>query len=279
MSKSKTPKSNSSEMSFLEHLEELRWHLIRSTLAVLVLAIIAFIAKDFIFDTLLFAPKDPDFITYRIFCNIAQSFGLDESACVTEISFRLQNRTMAGQFNIHIWTAITAGIILAFPYILYELWKFIAPALKENEKKNSKGFIITASVLFFLGVLFGYFIIAPLSINFLANYRVSDEIFNDIDIGSYMGLVRTSALACGIVFELPIIIYILTKIGLVTPEGLKKYRKFAIVGILILAAIITPPDIASQVIVAIPILILYEISIYISRAVLKLETKKNKAEV
>jgi len=279
MSKSKTPKSNSSEMSFLEHLEELRWHLIRSTLAVLVLAIIAFIAKDFIFDTLLFAPKDPDFITYRIFCNIAQSFGLDESACVTEISFRLQNRTMAGQFNIHIWTAITAGIILAFPYILYELWKFIAPALKENEKKNSKGFIITASVLFFLGVLFGYFIIAPLSINFLANYRVSDEIFNDIDIGSYMGLVRTSALACGIVFELPIIIYILTKVGLVTPEGLKKYRKFAIVGILILAAIITPPDIASQVIVAIPILILYEISIYISRAVLKLETKKNKAEV
>src|SRR5690625_131508 len=279
MSKSKTPKSNSSEMSFLEHLEELRWHLIRSTLAVLVLAIIAFIAKDFIFDTLLFAPKDPDFITYRIFCNIAQSFGLDESACVTEISFRLQNRTMAGQFNIHIWTAITAGIILAFPYILYELWKFIAPALKENEKKNSKGFIITASVLFFLGVLFGYFIIAPLSINFLANYRVSDEIFNDIDIGSYMGLVRTSALACGIVFELPIIIYILTKVGLVTPEGLKKYRKFAIVGILILAAIITPPDIASQVIVAIPILILYEISIYISRGVLKLETKKNKAEV
>lgn len=265
---------NKSEMSFLQHLEELRWHLIRSTLAVLVLAVIAFIAKDFIFNTILFAPKEPDFITYKIFCDIAQYFGLDESVCVTEIPFRIQNRTMAGQFNTHIWTAITAGIIIAFPYILYEMWKFIVPALKDEEKKNSQLFISVASVLFFLGVLFGYYIISPLSINFLANYRVSSEVHNDIDIGSYMGLIRTSALACGVVFELPIIIFILTKIGLVTPEALKKYRKFAIVGILILAAIITPPDVASQVIVAIPILILYEMSIVISRIVLRKEKKK-----
>lgn len=265
-----------SEMSFLQHLEELRWHLIRSTIAVLVLATVAFIAKDFIFNTILFAPKEPDFITYRIFCNIARFFGLDESVCVTEIPFRIQNRTMAGQFNTHIWTAITAGIIVAFPYILYELWKFIVPALKESEKKNSQLFISIASVLFFLGVLFGYYIISPLSINFLANYRVSTEVHNDIDIGSYMGLIRTSALACGVVFELPIIMYILTKIGLVTPESLKKYRKFAIVGILVLGAIITPPDIASQVIVAIPILILYEMSIVISRVVLKKQEKKER---
>lgn len=265
-------------MSFLQHLEELRWHLIRSTLAVLVLAVIAFIAKDFIFNTILFAPKEPDFITYRVFCNIAQYFGLDESVCVTEIPFRIQNRTMAGQFNAHIWTAITAGIIVAFPYILYEMWKFIVPALKDNEKKNSQLFISIASVLFFLGVLFGYYIISPLSINFLANYRVSAEVHNDIDIGSYMGLIRTSALACGVVFELPIIIFILTKIGLVTPDTLKQYRKFAIVGILILSAIITPPDIASQVIVAIPILILYEMSIVISRIVLRKEQKKAQAQ-
>lgn len=262
------------EMSFLEHLEELRWHLVRSTIAVLILAAVAFIAKDLIFTKILFAPKDPNFITYRIFCQIAQSLGLDESACVTEIPMNLQNRTMAGQFNIHIWTAITAGIILAFPYILYELWKFISPALKDNEKKNSKGFIMIASVLFFFGVLFGYYVISPLSINFLAHYRVSDEVINDIDIGSFMGLVRTSALACGVVFELPIIIYILTKLGLATPEGMKKYRKFAVVGILVLSAIITPPDIASQVIVAIPILVLYEVSIFISRIVLRKDSNK-----
>lgn len=276
MAEDKNAQDPKTEMSFLQHLEELRWHLIRSTLAVLILAALAFIAKDFIFNTILFAPKEPDFITYKIFCNIAQSMGLDESVCVTEIDFRIQNRTMAGQFNIHIWTAITAGVILAFPYVLYELWKFISPALKEEEKKNSKGFILIASILFFLGVLFGYFIISPLSINFLANYRVSAEVFNDIDISSYMGLVRTSALACGVIFELPIIIFILTKIGLVTPEGLKKYRKFSIVGILVLSAIITPPDIVSQVIVAVPILVLYETSIVISRIVLKREKRKNK---
>lgn len=274
MIEDKNPQDSKTEMSFLQHLEELRWHLIRSTLAVLILATLAFIAKDFIFNTLLFAPKEPDFITYKIFCDIALSFGLDESACVTDIDFRIQNRTMAGQFNIHIWTAITAGIILAFPYILYEFWKFISPALKKNERKSSRGFILIASILFFLGVLFGYYIIAPLSINFLANYRVSTEVFNDIDISSYIGLVRTSALASGIIFELPIIIYILTKIGLVNPDSLKKYRKFAIVGILVLAAVITPPDIVSQVIVAVPILILYEVSIIISRMVLKREKKK-----
>ncbi|HLS29419.1 MAG TPA: twin-arginine translocase subunit TatC [Flavobacteriaceae bacterium] len=276
MAEDKNSQDQKSEMSFLQHLEELRWHLIRSTLAILILATLAFIAKDFIFNTILFAPKEPEFITYRVFCNIVQSLGLDESVCVTDIDFRIQNRTMAGQFNIHIWTSITAGIILGFPYVLYELWKFISPALKESEKKNSQGFILIASILFFLGVLFGYYIIAPLSINFLANYRVSAEVFNDIDISSYMGLVRTAALASGIIFELPIIIFILTKIGLVSPEGLKKYRKFAIVGILVLAAIITPPDIVSQVIVAIPILVLYEISIIISRIVLKREKKRNK---
>lgn len=276
MSKNHKEKEHRDEMSFLDHLEELRWHLIRSTFAVLVCAVVAFIAKDFIFNTILFAPKEPDFVTYRWLCNIAKSIGLSEDACVTEIPFRIQNRTIAGQFNIHIWTAIYTGIIVAFPYILYEMWRFIEPALKENEKRNSQGFIGIASVLFFLGILFGYYIISPLSINFLGNYLVSDQVFNDIDIGSYIGLVRSSALACGIVFELPIIIYILSKIGLVTPEILRTYRKFAIVGILILSAIITPPDIASQVIVAIPILILYEVSIYISKFVLRKELEKEK---
>ena len=270
----KRPKVNPNEMSFLDHLEELRWHLIRATLAVVVAGIFAFIAKEFIFDIVLLGPKQPDFITYQILCDVAKSVGLDESFCYTEIPFSIQNRTMSGQFSIHMWTAITAGFIIAFPYILYEFWRFIAPALHENERKASRGFIIIASLLFFIGVLFGYYVISPLSINFLGSYQVSEEVVNEIDLSSYMGLIRASALASGIVFELPIIIFLLTKIGLVTPQILKQYRKFALVGILIVSAIITPPDIASQIVVAIPVLILYGISIFISRMVLKKERKE-----
>ncbi|MBW2961824.1 twin-arginine translocase subunit TatC [Mesonia aestuariivivens] len=270
----KKKKQNPDEMSFLDHLEELRWHLIRATLAVVIAGIVAFIAKEFIFDVVLLGPKQPEFITYKVLCNVAQSIGLDESFCYTEIPFSIQNRTMSGQFSIHMWTAITAGFIIAFPYILYEFWRFISPALHEKERKASKGFIFIASILFFIGVLFGYYVISPLSINFLGSYQVSKEVINEIDLSSYMGLIRASALASGVIFELPIIIFLLTKIGLVTPEILKQYRKFALVGILVVSAIITPPDIASQIIVAIPVLILYEISIFISRMVLKKERKK-----
>ncbi len=256
------------EMSFLDHLEELRWHLVRSTIAVMVLAILAFIFKRFIFDTLIFGPTRPDFATYSIFCDISQYFGMD-AFCFQEMPFKIQSRTMAGQFSAHMWTSIYAGIIIAFPYILYEFWKFISPGLKDNERKSSRGFIVIASFLFFLGVLFGYYLITPLSINFLGNYQVSEEVINQFDLDSYISLVRTSVLACGIVFELPILMYILTKIGLVTPEMLRKYRKFALIIVLVLSAIITPPDIVSQIIVAIPILILYEVSIYISKIVIK----------
>ena len=268
------------EMSFLDHLEELRWHLIRSTIAVVILALLAFIFKDFIFDTLIFGPKHPDFPTYKMFCNISRSLGMD-TFCFQELPFRIQSRTMAGQFSAHMWTSIYAGIIVAFPYILYEFWRFISPGLKEKERNSSRGFLIIASILFFLGVLFGYYLITPLSINFLGSYQVSKEVFNDFDLDSYISLVRTSVLACGIVFELPIIMYILTKIGLVTPEILRKYRKFALIIVLVLSAVITPPDIVSQIIVAIPILILYEVSIHISKIVIrnqKREERRRKKE-
>jgi sec-independent protein translocase protein TatC len=265
------------EMSFLDHLEELRWHLIRSTIAVMVLGVAAFMFKDFIFDTILFGPKKSDFPTYRIFCEISQSMGMNVF-CFQELPFRIQSRTMGGQFAAHMWTSITAGIVVAFPYILYEFWKFISPGLKEKERNSSRGFILIASVLFFLGVLFGYYIITPLSISFLGSYQVSQEVFNDFDLDSYISLVRTSVLACGIIFELPILMYILTKIGLVTPQILRKYRKFALIGVLILSAIITPPDVVSQIIVAIPILLLYELSIYISSIVIKNQNKKEKRD-
>ncbi|MCW8981214.1 twin-arginine translocase subunit TatC [Altibacter sp.] len=266
------------EMSFLDHLEELRWHLIRSTIAVTVLGGIAFLAKDFIFDVLLFGPKKADFPTYKLLCRAAQSLGLEDSFCFTELPFRIQSRTMAGQFSAHIWTSITAGFVVAFPYVIWEFWRFVSPGLHDNERSTSRGFIIIASLLFFTGVLFGYYVVTPLSINFLGSYQVSEQVFNDFDLSSYISLVRASVLASGLIFELPIIIYFLTKIGVVTPQMLRKYRKFALVIVLIISAIITPPDIASQIIVAIPVLILYEVSIFISKGVIRRQNKKAKKQ-
>lgn len=260
-------------MSFLDHLEELRWHLIRSTLAIVLVAVVAFVMKDFIFG-IIFGPKSMDFPTYRFFCRIATSFGIDSEFCGEELPFTIQSRLMAGQFSAHIWTSIWSGFIIAFPYVLWELWRFISPGLYEKERKYSRGFITVASLLFFMGVLFGYYVVAPLSINFLGTYQVSPEVNNEIDIGSYIGTVRAAVIACGIMFELPIIIFFLTKVGLVTPEILRKYRKIALVMVLILSAIITPPDVASQIVVAVPVLILYQISIHISKLVIKREAKK-----
>ena len=260
---------NPDQMSFLDHLEELRWHLIRSVVSVLIFGTVAFIFKDFIFNTLLFGPKNTDFITYRWFCEISQLLGQGNSFCIQEMPFRIQSRTMAGQFSAHLWTSILAGFIVAFPYVIFELWKFISPGLNTNERKNARGFILIASTLFFIGVLFGYYIITPLSINFLGNYTVSSEVFNDFDLSSYIGLLRASVLSSGLIFELPIIIYFFTKIGIVSPSFLKKNRKFALVILLSLSAIITPPDIASQIIVCIPLFILYELSIFISKIVYK----------
>ena len=262
-------KSTDKEMSFLDHLEDLRWHLIRSFLSVIILAAIAFLAKDFIFNVLIFGPKHSDFPTYKILCKIAKFIGFKDSFCFTELPFRIQSRTMGGQFSAHVWTSVTAGFIIAFPYILNEMWKFVSPGLKANERSSAKGFILIASLLFFIGVLFGYYVVTPLSINFLGTYQVSGEVHNDFDLSSYISLVRASVIASGLIFELPILIFILTKVGVVSPEILKKYRKISLVIVLILSAIITPPDIASQVIVSVPIIVLYEISIYISKAVIR----------
>ncbi|MFD0977969.1 twin-arginine translocase subunit TatC [Salinimicrobium gaetbulicola] len=270
----KKVKKAAGEMSFLDHLEELRWHLIRATLAVVIAATAAFLAKSFIFDVLLFGPTNADFFTYDILCRMSSLVGLEGGFCFEEMPFTIQSRTMGGQFSAHIWTAITAGFIIAFPYVLYEFWKFISPAMYTNERNTARGFIFISSLLFFLGVLFGYYLITPLSINFLGKYQVSEKVLNEFDIGSYISLVRSSVLACGLIFELPIVIYFLTKIGLVTPEFLRKYRKFALVIVLIISAIITPPDILSQIIVAIPVLVLYEISIIIAKIVTKKEERK-----
>lgn len=272
----KKNKRNVNEMSFLDHLEDLRWHLIRATSAIIIVGALAFIFSRSIFKLIIFAPLEMSFPTYRLLCKAGQYFNVETTFCGEELPMMIQNRTMGGQFSADIWTSILAGFIIAFPYVIYQLWKFISPGMHPNERKHSRGFIIICSFLFFLGVLFGYYIVTPLSINFLANYSISDIVDNQIDISSYMALVRNAALASGLVFELPIIIYFLTKIGLVTPEFLKKYRKYALVIVLILSAIITPPDITSQIIVAIPILVLYQVSIYISKVVVRNQKRKEK---
>jgi sec-independent protein translocase protein TatC len=274
----KKVKKHPDEMSFLDHLEELRWHLIRATLAVVIIGTVAFIFKGTLFE-IIFGPQNPDFVSYDILCKISQFFGA-EKGCIADgdMDFIIQSRKVAGQFSAAIWTSIMAGVVIGFPYILYEFWKFISPGLYENERRSSKGFIVVASFLFFLGAAFGYFVVAPLSINFLATFKISDAVQNEFDIDSFIGLVRASVLASGLIFELPIIMYFLTKIGLVTPEFLKKNRKYALVIVLILAAIITPPDISTQVIVAVPIIILYEVSIFISRGVIRREKRRLKKE-
>ncbi len=266
--------SEERDMTFLDHLEELRWHLIRATLSIVIMGSIAFLLKGFIFDYILFGPKKIDFVTYQWFCQISQSLGQGNSFCITEMPFRIQSRTLAGQFSAHLWTSILAGFIVAFPYVLLEFWRFISPGLHANERKNARGFIFIASLLFFMGVLFGYYIVTPLSINFLGNYSVSEEVFNDFDLSSYIGMLRASVLASGLIFELPILIYFFTKIGLITPTFLRKNRKFALVIVLSLSAIITPPDIASQIIVSIPVLILYEVSIWIAKWVYNKQQKE-----
>ena len=183
------------EMSFLDHLEELRWLLVRSTAAILIFATVAFFVSDYIFDVIIFGPKSPDFITYRFFCDLSHQLGFADSICVSEMPFIIQNTNVEGQVNILVWTCITAGFILAFPYILLQLWNFISPALYENERKHAKLFIFIASFLFFLGVLFGYFVIVPMSINFFATFKVSDVVENQFNIDSYIGMIKTSVIA------------------------------------------------------------------------------------
>lgn len=269
-------KADNDHMSFLEHLEVLRWHLIRSSLAIVSMALIAFVAKGILFDVILFGPKQPDFFTYRLFCSISREISNTELFCMEKMPFSILNTKMAGQFSTHIWVSLIGGFILSFPYVLYEFWRFISPGLKQTERKYSRWVMFFGGLLFMMGVLFGYYLIVPLSLQFLGTYTISEEVSNLIDLNSYISTVSTVTLATGIIFELPVVIYFLARSGLVTAEFLRKYRRHAIVLILVLSAVITPPDVASQILVSFPILILYEISI---RLATRIEKRRAKAEL
>jgi sec-independent protein translocase protein TatC len=255
-------------MTFWDHLDDLRKHIIRSIIAIVVLAVVAFMNREIIFDQIILAPSNTDFITNRIMCLIGRQLGID-SLCVTPMKLDIININMSGQFMTHMYISAVAGFILAFPYILWEIWRFVSPAMKEKEQKYSRGGILISTFLFMIGILFSYFIIVPLTVNFLGTYSVSAAVHNQISLNSYISTVVSLTFSVGVVFELPILIYFLTKIGIVTPDFLKKNRRYMYVIILIVAAIITPPDVFSQIMVAIPLTALYELSIVVSKRVYK----------
>jgi sec-independent protein translocase protein TatC len=265
------------EMSFFDHLEELRWHIVRSAIAIGVVSILGFVFTDWILTNVVFGPTRPDFPTYIWMCKLSHAVGLGDKMCITPPEINFQNYKMAGQIMLQFKTAFILGLVGAFPYVCYEFWRFIRPALKDNEAKGSKGIIFWISLQFLLGIAFSYLLIAPFMINFLASYTVSEVIKNEFFIDDYFSLMSQIILGMGVLFEMPILVYFLTKLGLLTPSFMRTYRRHAIVIILILAAVITPPDIIDQILVFAPLYLLYEISIFISAKVYR-EKEKQEAE-
>ncbi|MBD1363553.1 twin-arginine translocase subunit TatC [Mucilaginibacter sp. ZT4R22] len=262
------------EMSFFDHLEALRWHLIRAAIAIVIFTIGAFYFYNFIFDTIILGPSRTDFWTYRMLCKLGDLLG-KSGFCIDKINIKLINTEMAGQFTLQINSCLLIGVMLGFPYLLYEVWLFVKPALHEKERKAATGFVFYATFLFVLGILFGYYVITPESINFLSGFTVSDKIENYFDIDSYLSSVATLTLATGIVFQLPILVYILSSLGILTPKFMRSGRRYAVVAILVISAVITPtPDMMTMTIVSIPLFVLYEVGIVVAGVVEKRKLKR-----
>lgn len=251
------------EMGFLDHLEELRWHIIRAGASILVIAIIVFASEKFVFDSIIYAPKKADFPTFRFLC------WLSDATCITPPKLQLITRELGEQFFVHLKVSFWMGIIVSFPYIFWEFWRFIKPGLYKKEQKAARGMVLICSSLFILGVMFGFYVIAPFAISWLGSYTVGTETINSPTLASYVGYLTMCTIPVGIIFEFPVIAYFLGKIGLLSSAFLKSYRRHAIVVIFILSAIITPPDVVTQVLISIPVLILYEVSIRIIKGIEK----------
>lgn len=270
-----------SEMSFIDHLEELRKHIIRSILAILIFAIVIFVYIDWVFENIIKGPINPDFISYKALCDFSHWAHMGDALCMPPVTVNLQSTTFGGQFMGSISIAIVGGIIAAFPYIFWEFWRFVKPALKEKELKNTRFIIFWVSFFFFLGAAFGYFLLGPFTFNFLAGFQLGNKgtIITIPTFSDYLDNLVNIILGCGIAFELPVLAYLLTKIGLITPSYLRRIRKYAVVIILIAAAIITPsPDWMSQLLVFLPLFFLYELSIIISARVSKEQERRDQEE-
>jgi sec-independent protein translocase protein TatC len=262
--------SDEKEMTFLEHLEELRWHILRSVGAMFVFTILALTFKNFIFHDVIMAPSRPDFWTFKMMCKLADMTGYAD-LCVKKLDFTLQSIEMSGQFMNFMLYSFIIGLVFTFPYVFWEVWRFVSPGLKKAEKKAARGAVFFVSLLFFGGVLFGYYIVTPLTINFLANFKIDESIANQFSLSSYISVIATLTLACGLAFQLPVIVFVLSKVGVINPRFMKTYRRHAYLLILVLSGVVTPsPDIISQVLVSIPLVILYELSIGVSARVEKL---------
>lgn len=261
-------------MSFTDHIEDLRWHLIRSILVILLAAILVFTKIEWIFDRVILGPAKDDFIAYKWFCKLGKLLHVD-SFCLSVIKLKFQNTTVAGQFTMSISASLYIGFILSFPYILWEFWKFLRPALKPAEIKHARGIVLWCSLLFFAGVVFAYFILAPYTINFFGSYQLSPEFQNIITIDNYYDTISDMVMGLGIVFELPVIIYFLSRIGIVTPKLMREKRRYAILILIIASEVITPPDWFSWILVFIPLYILYELSVNISERAARERKKKD----
>jgi len=261
--KSKPDDDSEKEMTFWDHLTELRKRLFRMILAWVAMSIVAFVYSRFIFDKILLAPKDTSFITYRWLCKLGALIHVD-SLCLPPMSLNIINLNLSGQFMTDMTVSMFAGLILGSPIIIYQLWQFVMPALYVKERRYARRAVFVMSFLFIIGVLFSYYFMVPWTLNFLGNYQVSASVLNQISLSSYISTVTSTILGVGIVFELPVVVYVLAKIGIITPALLKNNRKYAFVIILIVAAIITPPDVFSQMIVTIPLYALYEISVLVA---------------
>ncbi len=254
------------EMSFWDHLTELRKRLFRMIIAWFIMTIVAFMNSRFIFDKILLAPKDSSFITYKWLCQLGKLIHVD-TLCLQPMSLSIINLNLSGQFMTDMTVSMFAGLILGSPFIIFQLWQFVMPALYVKERRYARRAVFVMSFLFLIGVLFSYYFMVPWTLNFLGTYQVSALVVNQISLSSYISTVTSTILGVGVVFELPVVVYVLAKIGIITADFLKKNRKYSFVIILIVAAIITPPDVFSQMIVTIPLYSLYEISILVAKRV------------
>lgn len=265
--------NDSAEMTFGEHLDELRKILIRVALVFSLLFIVLFAMKGVVLKVV-FAPITPEFPTNRLFTWLATAMGSDALNIHPE-NVQLFNNKMAGQFMLHIKSSVVGALVVAFPFLIWQLWLFVKPALPPHQRKQSIRYVLETPIWFILGLLFGYYVIAPLAINFLGNYSVSEEISNIIDVGSYMSTVLGVTFAAALAFQLPLLIRLLATIGLISSQTMRQYRKVAVVALLVFAAIITPPDVVSQILIFIPCYALYEYGITIAKHI---EARKEKEE-
>ncbi len=266
-------------MSFLDHLEELRWHVVRAVAAIFIGMILVFIFSTWIFDNIIFAVGKPDFIFFKWLCTIGTLVDSADTLCITEIPMKIQSRLLTGQFSMQLTVSFVLGLIVAFPYVFWEIWRFIKPGLYSKERNHSRGAVFFVSFLFLLGIAFGYFVLSPMIVWFLSNYSVSTMVQNEFDITSFVSTVAALVLGCGVLFQMPMVIFFLTKIGIMTPTFMRTNRKYAVIIILVVGAIITPPDPLSQTIIAVPLYILYEVSIFVSAMELRRKTKRELEEL